>query len=145
MNLVCCQYAFDSADYQAALSLRTRILRDPLGLKFDPEELKLESNAYHFGVFADDKIVGTLMLVETDDNETLRMRQVAVEANLQGGGVGSMLVKYVEGFARREGFTCIRLHARDTAIPFYLSLGYEKVGDIFFEVTIPHQEMVKNL
>jgi predicted GNAT family N-acyltransferase len=120
------------------------VLRDPLGLKFDPEELKLESTAFHFGAFENGTMLGTLMFAIVDDEpETLRMRQVAVDFNTQSKGVGKKLVTYAEDFAIREGYQSIRLHARDTAVPFYLALGYEKVGDMFVEVGIPHQEMVK--
>jgi predicted GNAT family N-acyltransferase len=37
------------------------------------------------------------------------------------------------------------LHARDTAVPFYLNLGYACVGEPFTEVGIGHQEMEKAL
>jgi predicted GNAT family N-acyltransferase len=37
------------------------------------------------------------------------------------------------------------LNARDTAIPFYLHLGYELVGEPFVEVGIPHRKMRKAL
>jgi predicted GNAT family N-acyltransferase len=35
------------------------------------------------------------------------------------------------------------LHARDSAIDFYLLLGYKIVGDPFEEVGIPHHRMEK--
>jgi predicted GNAT family N-acyltransferase len=37
------------------------------------------------------------------------------------------------------------LHARETAVPFYLKLGYEVVGGQFEEVGIPHFKMEKKL
>lgn len=36
------------------------------------------------------------------------------------------------------------LHARDSALDFYLSLGYSIVGDPFEEVGIPHHRMEKS-
>jgi predicted GNAT family N-acyltransferase len=36
------------------------------------------------------------------------------------------------------------LHARDSALDFYLSLGYSIVGDQFEEVGIPHHRMEKS-
>jgi predicted GNAT family N-acyltransferase len=37
------------------------------------------------------------------------------------------------------------MHARKTAMGFYEKLGYEKIGDEFTEVTIPHYKMEKRL
>jgi predicted GNAT family N-acyltransferase len=37
------------------------------------------------------------------------------------------------------------MHARETAVEFYEKYGYEKVGEQFIEVTVPHWEMVKRL
>ena len=55
------------------------------------------------------------------------------------------MVKYSEDFATRFGFQEMVLHARETAVPFYEMLSYNKVGDCFTEVTIPHWGMVKAL
>jgi predicted GNAT family N-acyltransferase len=37
------------------------------------------------------------------------------------------------------------LHAREEAVPFYERLGYEKHGESFIAVTIPHFFMHKRL
>ena len=73
------------------------------------------------------------------------MRQVAVEPDLQGQGIGAEMVRLSEQVGSEKGFTEMILHARDTAVAFYLRLGYEIVGEPFEEVTIPHREMRKPL
>jgi len=146
MEIECRQYEYGSADYKIALALRTKVLRDPLGLKFDPADLARESGSFHFGAYEGKNLVGTLILAPVeDDAESLKMRQVAVDDSVQSKGVGKALVKFSEHFARQNGFKRIELHARDTAVPFYLALGYEKFGEMFYEVTIPHLEMIKVL
>jgi predicted GNAT family N-acyltransferase len=75
----------------------------------------------------------------------VKMRQVAVTPQAQGKGIGKMLVDWSETFAREHLFTTMQLHARDTAVPFYLQLGYETYGDPFTEVSIPHRSMQKQL
>ncbi|MBK8920805.1 MAG: GNAT family N-acetyltransferase [Saprospirales bacterium] len=77
--------------------------------------------------------------------ETVKMRQVAVAQQCQGTGIGKALVQASEGMARRLGFKKITLHARETAVPFYLKLGYSIAGERFEEVTIPHFRMEKPL
>ena len=73
------------------------------------------------------------------------MRQVAVRPDRQGMGIGTSLVGYSETFARSHGFRNMMLHARETVVPFYLRLGYRKVGAMFLEATLPHFEMRKAL
>ena len=71
------------------------------------------------------------------------MRQVAVDESYQSKGIGRALVEYCEQVARDEQFTEIILHARETAVAFYLKLGYEVYGEPFIEVGIPHRNMRK--
>ena len=65
--------------------------------------------------------------------------------NYQGKGYGALLVAAAENFAIEKGFSTMYCHARDTAVPFYLKLGYHKIGDVFEEVSIPHYEMEKSI
>jgi predicted GNAT family N-acyltransferase len=133
-----------TSEYQNEIDLRDRILRKPLGLRFAQEDLLKESQDFHLGAFREDQLVGCLVL--TPDNEgKIKMRQVAVDDSAQGLGVGRMLVEASEIKARSLGFSEMLLHARNTAVPFYLKLGYEVFGDPFVEVTVPHRKMRKRL
>ena len=84
-----------SKDYQKMVNLRNEILRKPLGLSFDPEELEREKNDVLIGAFEDDKILGCCMLTRVN-NSTCRLRQMAVQNNLQGKGVGHALMNFAE-------------------------------------------------
>ena len=75
----------------------------------------------------------------------MKMRQVAVAANKQGFGVGRLLVEASEAKSKTMGALEIQLHARDTAVPFYLKLGYEIFDEPFVEVGIPHRKMKKSI
>jgi ribosomal protein S18 acetylase RimI-like enzyme len=137
------EYAHESADYRAALKLRLAVLRRPLGLAFETEDLANEVSDIHLGAFDGESIVGTLIL--TPEGSAAKMRQVAVWPDRQAQGVGSRLVAFSEAYARAAGFTTMVLHARESAVAFYESLGYSTVGEPFEEVTIPHRSMEKSL
>ena len=47
--------------------------------------------------------------------------------------------------AVENGMNSIELHARENAVPFYLSLQYTIMGNQFLEVNIPHYKMTKEL
>jgi predicted GNAT family N-acyltransferase len=55
------------------------------------------------------------------------------------------MVRFAEGKAAVSGFTSMVLHARKTAVRFYETLGYAKVGTEFIEINIPHFEMRKSI
>jgi ribosomal protein S18 acetylase RimI-like enzyme len=73
------------------------------------------------------------------------MRQVAVSDKHQGLGVGRALVDFSEKYAGDNGYSKISMHARESAVGFYLKLGYEVEGEPFEEVTIPHRSMFKRI
>jgi ribosomal protein S18 acetylase RimI-like enzyme len=89
-------------------------------------------------------LLGYLNLAHADDGD-VKMRQVAVDPQAQGQGVGRALVEASEALARRLDYRRMVLHARETAVPFYERLGYDRVGERFEEVTLPHFKMVKAL
>jgi predicted GNAT family N-acyltransferase len=134
----------NSPEYQAAVTLRSSILRQPLGLSFSADQLSAEVDSHHIGCYVEGKLVGCLVLKPIDVRQ-IQMRQVAVDEKVKGRGIGRMMVTYSEELARRLGFQEMVLHARETAVPFYELLGYSRVGDRFTEITIPHWVMVRKL
>lgn len=135
---------YESQEYDQMIQLRLDILRKPLGLSFTPDELKKEQQDILLGSFEDNRLLACCVL--TPENEqTIRLRQMAVEHHQQGKGVGASLLRFAENIARDRGFTYITMHARDGAIGFYESNGYRKDGELFMEVTIPHYKLVKKI
>ncbi len=131
-------------EYQQMIRLRMDMLRKPLGLNFQKEELEKEKEDVLIGAFEDDRILGCCLLTKVDD-KTVRLRQMAVPNNLQGKGIGRALMIFAENIARDMGYRTLSMHARKTAIGFYEKLGYRTTGNEFTEVTIAHFNMEKQL
>jgi predicted GNAT family N-acyltransferase len=131
-------------EYRQMVQLRNEILRKPLGLGFDKEELEQEKEDILMGAFEDDRMLGCCMMTRTDA-ATLRLRQMAVPNNMQGKGIGRALMIFAENIARDLGYKRLCMHARSTAVGFYQKLGYHTTGAEFTEVTIPHYVMEKDL
>ncbi len=139
------QLEFATPEYDETVQLRDKILRRPLGLSFSEEQLSEEYADFHLAAFTEAWILrGCLVLTPLADN-TLKMRQVAVDEAFQKMGVGQQLVEASEKFGRVHGFNKMVLNARDTAVPFYQKLNYTIVGERFEEVGIPHFKMTKDL
>ena len=139
------EIAFLSAEQKASVGLRYEVLRKPLGLHFLEEDLQKEYLDFHIAAYVDGNLVGILLLKPIETPQVIKMRQVAVDSSMQGRGIGKAMVRFSEEFVKAKGFTSIELHARETAVPFYLSLNYTLVGDRFEEVGIPHFKIVKVL
>lgn len=135
---------FGSPEYAISIALRDRILRQPLGLYFSPEQLAQEAQEFHLGYWEGNQLLGCLVLKPLDAY-VVKMRQVAVAENQQNKGIGTALVAFAEEFAREHLFRKMVLHARETAVDFYLQKGYTLVGEPFTEVSIPHRAMEKSL
>ncbi|MEO5943812.1 MAG: GNAT family N-acetyltransferase [Ferruginibacter sp.] len=131
-------------EYQQMVKLRMQILRQPLGLTFSKEELEKEKDNILIAAFDEDEMLGCCMLTKVDD-KTLQLRQMAVNNNLQGKGIGASIMSFAENISRDRGYKKLLMHARDTAIGFYEKFGYKVVGNQFTEVNIPHHVMEKAL
>lgn len=135
---------YGSPEYDATVELRRAVLRRPLGLDFTEEQLAEEKDDIHFAFLHADEALACLVFTPKGDG-LLKMRQVAVREDIQGQGLGRQLVETSEAWARSHGYKRIVLHARDTAVPFYLAQGYEIEGEPFEEVGIPHRAMAKDI
>ncbi len=133
-----------SKDYKKMIDLRYEILRKPLQLTFEDGELEREKSDILIGAFEEEKILGCCLLTKVD-KESVRLRQMAVQNNLQGKGIGASMMHFAENVARDAGYKKIIMHARKTAIGFYDKLGYRVSGNEFMEISIPHFVMVKKL
>lgn len=133
-----------SKEYQQMIMLRNEILRQPLGLTLTADELATEKEDILIGAFDEDVMLACCILTKTG-HHALRLRQMAVQNNQQGKGIGASMMNFAEIIARDKGFKKLIMHARETAVGFYEKLGYKIVGDRFTEVTIPHFILEKNL
>ena len=133
-----------TSEYLKMVNLRDNVLRRPLGLTFDHDELMAEKDDILIACMDDEEIMGCCILVRVDDN-IVRLRQMAVLDNLHGKGIGASIMNFAENVARDKGFKIMTMHARDTAIGFYEKFGYKVKGNQFIEVNIPHHVMEKAL
>ncbi|MCC6186905.1 MAG: GNAT family N-acetyltransferase [Chitinophagaceae bacterium] len=132
------------AMYAQVYDLRHQVLRVPLGLSLHNEDTSADKEDDIWVAVIDTKVVACLMLKNMGGNR-LKLRQMAVAADMQGKGLGKQLITNAENDARKKGVLEIHLHARQYAEAFYQKLGYTSYGAPFAEVGIPHTAMQKQL
>lgn len=143
--MICKEVAHGSDEYHKTVALRRNVLMGPLGLTIPPEVIAAEDADFHLLCSSSEGEPLACMILTPQEDSSIRMRQVAVAAERQGEGIGRTLVEFSEQFAREKGFRTMTMHARETAVPFYEHLGYERYGERFQEVSIPHWKMRKDL
>jgi predicted GNAT family N-acyltransferase len=128
--------------YQKELKLRDEVLRKPLNLSIEDDDLSDEVNQIHFVALLDSEVIGVVVL--KTEGFTGKLRQMAVSIEIQGKQIGRKLVVALETYAKEHALKEIKLHARHYAAGFYEKLGYAKTNKPSFEeVGIEHFEMGK--
>jgi len=131
-------------EYLKMVNLRDVVLRRPLGLTFDHDELMAEKDDILIVCMEDEEVLGCCILARVNSH-TVRLRQMAVPDNLHGRGIGASIINFAENMARDKGYKLMTMHARDSANGFYEKFGYQIKGSQFREVNLPHHVMEKNL
>ena len=130
--------------YTSELELRYRILREPIGHTRADVRFAFEDESLHLVAVAELTVLGCV-LFHPDNAGGGRLFQMAVDAAMQGQGLGTQLVRRLEAELSARAIERVALHARSTAVAFYERLGYRCVGEPFIEVGLDHRIMEKTL
>lgn len=126
--------------------LRHEALFAPFGIARDDRWDDDGEDRRHVVALRNGRVVGYACLLLTAEGNG-HLRQVSVWPAQQRTGVGRALMEEAEAEAIRLGLPLLWLNARVTAEPFYQSLGYRTVSDIFpsGRTGVPHVRMEKRL
>jgi predicted GNAT family N-acyltransferase len=136
---------------EAVYTLRIRVFVEEQAVPIEEEIDAHDVLATHFLVRRTDlpaesshAIVATARLLEQGEG-TARIGRVAVLKEYRGLGLGALLLRFIEQFAREQGYARLVLDAQCQALGFYEKLGYMAEGDIFLDCHIEHRCMHKSL
>lgn len=131
----------DDPQYPEMRKLRNRVLLRPIGLEDGAWEMH-DKKSWLFVAVEDEIVVGCAILVPLQENpKHAQLMQMAVDIDLQGRGIGKLIVSEMISFAKKIGLVEISCHSRDYAIYFYAKLGFEVYGEAFEEVGVEHRHM----
>ena len=132
-------------EWDSYLLFRWEVLRKPLGMSKDSLADSIEDESFHLMGIDEEKNVIASGRVHFNSKNEAQIRYMAVDENFKRKGVGTEIVKELENYAISKGIVNMILNARENAISFYLSLGYEEVGPYQSDTGIPHKTMKKSL
>ena len=130
-------------EWENYYNLRYRILRQPWGQQMGSERNEGDATGIHLALFEYDRIKAITRLDTSGVGEG-QVRFVAVETSVQGKGFGKRIMQEAESISISRGDTQMILHAREVAVDFYKSQGYQilEKSHILFE-RIQHYLMQK--
>jgi GNAT superfamily N-acetyltransferase len=135
-----------SEEFELYYALRYAVLRAPWNQPPGSEKDAEEASSTH-AMLTDESgqclAVGRLQLNTPEEGQ---IRFMAVHAEHQGKGLGRLVLRYLEEQARLQGAKRMILQARENALNFYLTEGYENAGQSFklWDI-IQHYKMEKVL
>tara|TARA_R110002073_G_scaffold125486_6_gene270037 strand:- start:158 stop:508 length:351 start_codon:yes stop_codon:yes gene_type:complete len=116
-----------------------------LGIELSEADVIGEHEQIHLGIFQNQQLMGCIIAKTIEEDQKAHIRQMVIATEAQGRGFGRRLIRDTESVLRARGFREVELNARETAVPFYEKQGYERVGDLFEKLGIPHLKMQKQL
>jgi predicted GNAT family N-acyltransferase len=137
-----------SAEPDEVIDLRHTVLRAGL-----PRETAIfagddDPQARHFVATINERIVGcvTLLLNAWENEPAWQLRGMAVEPEIQRGGIGRRLLQACEESVLASPTHLLWCNAREPASGFYAKHGWRRVSEVFeFPTAGPHVKMLKRL
>lgn len=131
-------------EFEEYYQLRWQVLRAPWQQAKGSEQDELEGCSFHRAIIAENGELLAIGRLHFADQHVAQVRYVAVNPNHQGKGLGKVLMHELQQVAQLYGATTIELNARENALAFYQSLGYENLGQshVLYD-EIVHYKMCK--
>tara|TARA_A200000113_G_C8659455_1_gene288566 strand:- start:96 stop:452 length:357 start_codon:yes stop_codon:yes gene_type:complete len=86
-------------------------------------------NSIHIGAFNNNKILGGVSLIKNNCNENsevdcFQLRGLCVYNEFQNYGIGTKIIHKIENIISEMNIKYVWMNARESAVKFYLNLGY---------------------
>lgn len=130
-------------ELQDAFSVRRAVFVQEQHVPEEEEIDEYDSSAVHFVLYDQDIPAGAGRFRIVDG--VGKVERICVLKENRKSGSGKAIMDKIEGYAKENGITTLKLNAQTHAIPFYDKLDYAVVSDEFLDAGIPHRTMIKNI
>jgi predicted GNAT family N-acyltransferase len=122
-----------NVEWETYFQLRFEVLRKPWNEPIGSEKSEDDATSLHALIIDNsDKAIAVSRIHQSANNQ-LQIRFMAVRPDFQQKGIGKIMLKFVEkiGVKQYPETTEIILHARENAVEFYKSNGYNLIEDSY--------------
>ena len=130
-------------DMKLVHDIRTEVFVGEQGVPPELETDGRDGEAVHVLASVDGVPAGCARMLL--NGETAKIGRVAVRKSMRRYGLGTGLCKLLISIAKDEGVRKILIGSQLSAVDFYLTLGFEKQGEVYREAGIEHVKMEKNI
>lgn len=109
--------------------IRSKVLRNGLDPTMCTFEGDTRINSFHIGAFNNNKILGGVSLIKNNCDENgevgcFQLRGLCVYNEFQNHGIGTKIIHKIENIITEMNIKYVWMNARESAVKFYLNLGY---------------------
>jgi N-acetylglutamate synthase-like GNAT family acetyltransferase len=134
------------ADLDRYYALRYEVLRKPWNQPFSSVKDELEETSMHAMLVDDEENVAGVCRMQFNDPEEAQLRFMGIRPDMQGKGLGKLLLDYFDKIAREHGMKRLVLQARENAVEFYKRNGFEVLEKTYLMWDIiQHYKMIRRL
>ncbi len=130
---------------QAIHRIREIVFQNEQGIASELEWDGLDEQSIHLVAKLGNEYAGVGRLRETKAAKTLKLERLAVLADYRRQGIGSELVYTAIAYSKAQGYQDMIIHAQVSKIEFYERIGFERIGEIFYEAALEHLKMTLDL
>lgn len=123
------------------IKIRTKVFIEEQGFKEEFDEI--DKTCSHIVLYDKEKPVAVCRYFQKDKN--FYIGRVAIIKEYRGKHLGNRIMQIAENEIKKENGKTIEVSAQVRVSDFYKKLGYNQIGDIYFDEYCEHIKMVKNL
>ena len=123
------------------IKIRTEVFIEEQGFKDEFDEI--DKTCSHIVLYENNKPIATCRYFL--ENGTYHIGRVAIIKEYRGKPLRNKIMQISDNYIKKDGGQIIEFSAQVRVSEFYKKLGYNKVGDIYFDEFCEHIRMVKKL
>ena len=132
-----------SEETQGIEQIRRRVFHEEQNIDEELEFDGLDETSEHLLAYLNQEPIGTLRIREVDP-KLVKIERLAVLSQFRNQGIGRKLMEYaIALITEKNQYEQIVIHAQYHLKNFYLTFGFQPVGETFEEAEILHIKMIK--
>ncbi len=130
--------------YEDCFFVRNEVFVKEQGFSLEIEQDDIDSICTHVVFYDENNPIATGRIFDNSEGE-YTLGRICVLASHRGKGFGAQVIHTLEDKAKEFGAVETHLGAQLQALSFYQQLGYQEVGELYYEEDCPHIHMIKKL